>query len=142
MQKKDAIGTKPADRSDWNNAWEIVSRLAAAREATLQGIGQEIGQDRREPAIPEGARPISNSAGAPAKATEPVDQDQLAHAVAEIEKASAALRQAEPGLEAGLAHAPTRARKYWSVWILVGGVWLSATLVVAGATGAILYLFG
>jgi hypothetical protein len=28
------------------------------------------------------------------------------------------------------------------VWILIGCVWISATLVVAGATGAILYLFG
>jgi hypothetical protein len=142
MRKKDAIGSRPTDRSDWNNAWEIVSRLAAAREATLQGIGQEIGQDRREPPVPEATRPPANSAAALATAIEPVDQDQLAHAVAEIEKASAALRQTEPGLEAGLPDAPTRTRKYWSVWLLVGGVWLSATLVVAGATGAILYLFG
>jgi hypothetical protein len=42
----------------------------------------------------------------------------------------------------GVASAPTRSRKYWSVWILIGCVWISATLVVAGATGAILYLFG
>src|SRR5712675_1728868 len=100
MRKKDAIGSRPTDRSDWNNAWEIVSRLAAAREATLQEIGQEIGQDRRQPPVPEATRPPSNSAAAPATAIEPVDQDQLAHAVAEIEKASAALRQTEPGLEA------------------------------------------
>jgi hypothetical protein len=138
MPKKDAIGSRPTDRSDWNNAWEIVSRLAAAREATLHGIGQEIGQDRRRPPVADATRPTANSA----KAIEAVDQDQLAHAVAEIEKASAALRLAEPGLETGLPDAPARTRKYWSVWILVGGVWLSATLVVAGATGAILYLFG
>jgi hypothetical protein len=142
MPKKDAIGSRPTDRSDWNNAWEIVSRLAAAREATLQEIGQEIGQDRRRPPVADATRPTANSASPSAKAVEPVDQDQLAHAVAEIEKASAALRLAEPGLEAGLPDAPARTRKYWSVWILVGGVWLSATLVVAGATGAILYLFG
>ena len=141
MRKKDAIGSRPTDRSDWNNAWEIVSRLAAAREATLQGIGQEIERDRGEPSPPEAARSTPKAA-ASAKATEAVDQDQLAHAVAEIEKASAALRQTEPGLEAGLPDTPTRKQKYWSVWILIGGVWLSATLVVAGATGAILYLFG
>ena len=99
MRKKDAIGSRPTDRSDWNNAWEIVSRLAAAREATLQEIGQEIGQDRRQPPVPEATRPPANSAAAPATAIEPVDPDQLAHAVAEIEKASAALRQTEPGLE-------------------------------------------
>lgn len=141
MRSKDAIGSPPTDRSDWNNAWEIVSRLAAAREATLQEIGQEIEPDRREPLPSEAGHPAPKAA-APATAIEPVDQDQLAHAVAEIEKASAALRQTEPGLEAGLPDAPTRKRKYWSVWILIGGVWLSATLVVAGATGAILYLFG
>jgi hypothetical protein len=142
MRKKDAIGSRPTDRSDWNNAWEIVSRLAAAREATLHGIEPEIERDRRAPPLPDAAHSTSKSAAAPAAATEPVDQDQLAHAVAEIEKASAALRETEPGLEAGLPDAPTRTRKYWSVWILIGGVWLSATLVVAGATGAILYLFG
>jgi hypothetical protein len=141
MRNKDAIGSPPTDRSDWNNAWEIVSRLAAAREATLQEIGQETEPDRREALASEAGHPAPKAA-APATAIEPVDQDQLAHAVAEIEKASAALRQTEPGLEAGLPDAPTRKRKYWSVWILIGGVWLSATLVVAGATGAILYLFG
>jgi hypothetical protein len=156
MPKKNAIGSRPTDRSDWNDAWEIVSRLAAAREATLH----EIEPDRRASPVPEATRAASNSDAsadaAPAdagpadagpvevaqKAIEPVDQEQLAHAVAEIEKASAALRQAEPELEAGVPDAPTRKRKYWSVWILIGGVWLSATLVVAGATGAILFLFG
>ena len=63
-------------------------------------------------------------------------------AVAEIEKASAALRQAEPGLEVGVPDALPRRGRYWSIWLLIGGVWISATLVVAGATGAILYLFG
>jgi hypothetical protein len=71
-----------------------------------------------------------------------MDPDQLARAVAEIEKASAALREAEPGLEVGLPNAPSHRRKYWSIWLLIGAVWISATLVVAGATGAILYLFG
>jgi hypothetical protein len=134
MPKNDATGSKPADRADWNSAWEIVARLAAAREATLHEI---------EPPLPAVARsrtskPVAN-APAPAAA---VDPDQLARAVAEIEKASAALRQAEPGLEVGVPDALPRRSSYWSIWLLIGGVWISATLVVAGATGAILYLFG
>jgi hypothetical protein len=134
MPKKDATGSKPADRADWNNAWEIVARLAAAREATMH----EIEPPRPPVARSHSAQPATN---APASA-EPVDPDQLARAVAEIEKASAALRQAEPGLEVGVPDAPPRRSSYWSIWLLIGGVWISATLVVAGATGAILYLFG
>jgi hypothetical protein len=136
MPRNDAIGSKPADRSDWNNAWEVVSRLAAAREATLD----EIKQERRASVAPP-AR-VTSVTTVSSKHSAGVDPDQLARAVAEIEQASAALRRAEPALEVGVPSAPTRSRKYWSVWILIGCVWVSATLVVAGATGAILYLFG
>jgi hypothetical protein len=134
MPKKDATGSKPADRADWNNAWEIVARLAAARESTLH----EVEPPRPAVAPNHASQPAANAL-AP---TEPVDPDQLARAVAEIEKASAALRQAEPGLEVGVPDALPRRSRYWSIWLLIGGVWISATLVVAGATGAILYLFG
>jgi hypothetical protein len=134
MPNKDATGSKPADRADWNSAWEIVARLAAAREATLHEI---------EPPAPPVARSRTSKPVANVLApTAAVDPDQLARAVAEIEKASAALRQAEPGLEVGVADAPPRRGRYWSIWLLIGGVWISATLVVAGATSAILYLFG
>jgi hypothetical protein len=87
------------------------------------------------------ARPSVPGAGLSAVADE---QDQLARAMAEIEKASAALRRSEPALELGLPDAGplVHTRKYRSVWILIGAIWLSATLVVASATGAILYLFG
>jgi hypothetical protein len=74
----------------------------------------------------------------------PLDHDQLASAVAEIEQASAMLRRSEPALEAGIPSPPVsiERRSYWSVWILIGAIWISATLVVASATGAILYLLG
>jgi hypothetical protein len=134
MPNKDATGSKPADRADWNSAWEIVARLAAAREATLH----EVEPPRPAVARNRTPRPVAN-APAPAAA---VDPDELARAVAEIEKASAALRQAEPGLEVGVPDALPRRSRYWSIWLLIGGVWISATLVVAGATGVILYLFG
>src|SRR5215813_11808601 len=113
MPRNDAIGSKPAERSDWNNAWEVVSRLAAAREAALD----EIKDERRAPA----ASPtrITNAPTVSSKHSAGVDPDQLARAVAEIEQASAALRRAEPALEVGVPTAPTRSRKYWSVWILI-----------------------
>jgi hypothetical protein len=159
MPKEDAIGAKRAGTSDWNNAWEAVSRLAAARDTTLHQIkrnqhadaparvaalaseasgqrGHSIGA-RAGHSLAEGSSARAKSAAAPS-----MDADQLARAVAEIEKASAALRRAEPTLEVGVPTAPMRRHRYWSVWFLIAGVWLSATLVVAGATGAILYLFG
>jgi len=65
-------------------------------------------------------------------------------AVAEIEQASAMLRRSEPALEVGTPSSPVRIerRNYWSVWILIGAIWVSTALVVASATGAILYLLG
>ena len=155
MPNNDALGSRPADRSDWSGAWEAVSRLAAAREAALH----EIGQDRRGAAAPEptrgpdtlpgtvtspdaisARREISAKQGISAK--QDLDPDQLAIAVAEIEKASAALRRSEPTLEVWSPNSVTRneKRQYLSVWLLVGSIWISATLVVAGATGAILYV--
>jgi hypothetical protein len=178
MSEKDAPGSKRADRSDWSSAWEVVARLAAAREATLRTLGQDrrnappirapkrnataapkpdassakataeqyasqqvkgTPKDTAKETTKQSSKPVSDQIAAPAA---PIDPDQLARAVAEIEKASAALREAEPGLEVGLPDAPSHRRKYWSIWLLVGAVWISATLVVAGATGAILYVFG
>ncbi len=71
-------------------------------------------------------------------------EQQLAGAIAEIEKASAVLRRSEPALEPGLPSTSghSEGRSYWSLWILIGSIWISATLVVASATGAILYLLG
>ena len=142
MPNNDPLGSKPADKSDWNRAWEVVSQLAAARETTLRGIGG----DQQTAAILESARRqrTASAAAISAKPVVPVDPDQLARAIAEIETASAALRRSEPALEVWLPDSTTRreSRRYFSVWILIGGIWLSATLVVAGATGAILYIFG
>ena len=73
-----------------------------------------------------------------------IDTNQLARAVAEIEKASAALRRSEPALEVGLP-APARSgtrKRYLSVWLLVACIWISATLAVAGAAAGILYVIG
>jgi hypothetical protein len=139
MQDKDALDPRPADDGrDWTNVWEAVSRLAAARHSAVPDSA------RNQLRIATVAATADRSPTEAARQTAVVDPGQLARAVAEIEKASAALRRSEPALETwrpGLA--PRReTRKHLSVWLLIGGIWISATLVVAGATGAILYLLG
>src|SRR5262245_26524483 len=118
MPTNDALGAKSAGRSDWSNAFEAVSRLAAAREASLHDVEQE----RRSGATDRRAAARATARG--------IDPDQIARAVAEIEKASAALRRSDPALEVGLpAPAPGGARKrYLSVWVLIAGIWTSAML--------------
>jgi|SRR5262245_538808 len=140
MRTNDTIGPHAADRSDWNEALEVVSRLAAAREAALQ----DVGEVRQNGSVLETRQRGAATAVPAEKNAAAIDPDQLAHAVAEIEQASAALRRSEPALEVWLPEqAPrTETRRHLSVWILIGGIWISATLVVAGATGAILYLLG
>jgi hypothetical protein len=151
MQNNDAAGSKPNERSDWSNAFEAVSRLVAARERALQAMPQDpLKQDPLKQAPLEAAsagaarsEPAAPSSGSiPYEPSVSLDPDQLARAVAEIEKASAVLREADPELEVWSPNAPVPSgkRKYWSIWLLIGGIWISATLVVAGATGAILYL--
>jgi hypothetical protein len=140
MQKNDMFGSRPPGRADWSNAYAAVSRLAAIRDQTLQDNGQD-----HQDASPANARQTeSNSTTISAEQIDAINPDQLARAVAEIEKASSALRRSEPALETWSPDAVTSGvtRKYWSIWFLIGGIWISATLVVASATGAILYLLG
>ena len=141
MRNNDTLGAKPTDRSDWSDAFEAVSRLAAAREATMDGVTE----DRRGTAVRRPTSRRGTTSGAVAGAPKQgIDPDQLLRAIAEIEKASAALQWSEPTLEVGLPAATrigTR-KKYLSVWILIGAIWISATLVVAGATAGILYVMG
>jgi len=168
MSHEDTPGLKRPDRSDWSEAWHVVARLAVAREGALHTLAQDrrsapvrpsnrylasksdptpaladpAGKGAAE-ATPASAQVAASAALVATPAAPAMDPDQLALAVAEIEKASAALREAEPGLEIGLPDPmPSHRRKYWSIWLLLGAVWISAMLVVAGATGAILYLFG
>lgn len=77
--------------------------------------------------------------------------DQFARDIAEIERATAALRRAEPSLEmwseagsdARTDEAATLAiRKARPVWLLIGLLWLSTALVTVGAVAAIARLVG
>jgi hypothetical protein len=73
--------------------------------------------------------------------------DQLARDIADIERATAALRRAQPGLEAWTEPAADdrsagAMRKARPVWLLIGLLWLSTALVTVGAVAAIARLAG
>jgi hypothetical protein len=70
------------------------------------------------------------------------DPDQLAHDFAEIERAAAALRRAEPALEAWSGAPRNPAGNPRSVWLLISALWLSSMLVTAGAVVAIASFVG
>lgn len=69
-----------------------------------------------------------------------VSSDQIERDLVDIERATAALRRAQPGLESWSASndAPAAAMpKPRPVWLLVGLLWLSTALVTAGAVAAL-----
>jgi hypothetical protein len=72
--------------------------------------------------------------------------DEIARDIAEIERAAAVLRQAEPTLEMWTESWPGKAaatlRKPRPVWLLIGLLWLSTALVAAGAVATIAHLAG
>jgi hypothetical protein len=73
----------------------------------------------------------------------PGGRDELALAIAEIERARQVLRQWEPGLERGIPSLFGRRqpRAYWTVWLMIGLVWMVSSVTIVSATAAILYLF-
>src|SRR5438067_7279048 len=145
MSGNDNFESKSTAKSEWSNAWEAVSRLATTREALLDAkdaAPSPLIQKAVNGYGPNPHRPAQANDLASAQHVTALDHDQLARALAEIERASAILRRSEPALEVGAPSSPKRVdgRTYWPVWILIGTIWISATLVVASATGAILYL--
>jgi hypothetical protein len=142
MSSDDTVRSNSTKGSDWSSAWEAVARLAATSES-VAGMDQPP-HSRFVADFANGQWSGQNSTTGSAQHIMAMDQDQLAGAVAEIERASAVLRRSEPALEVGLPASSVRTerRHYWSVWILIGAIWISATLVVASATGAILFVLG
>jgi hypothetical protein len=141
MLNKNAQGLRLVARAHSNNARQTVSRHGGARDTVRHDIGAgsasienfAVGRMRNT------ANAVARSIAPPA----PADSDALARAIAEIEIASAALRQSEPALEPWQPSAETHGeRRYLPVWILIGAVWIAALLGLSGATGAILYLAG
>ena len=70
------------------------------------------------------------------------DREHLEREIAAIERASAALRRAEPELESWVDSPPATLRKPRPVWLLIGVLWLSTALVTLGAAFAISVLVG
>jgi hypothetical protein len=114
---QDNLDSLPATGSDWDAAWSAVYRLDAARRSIQQNA-----DDRRDPRR--------------------VAPDQLAADIAEIERAAAALRKAEPALEEWTERPRRAAGKPRSIWLLIGVLWLSSALVAAGAVAAIAAFVG
>ena len=128
-------GSNPSRAPEWDHAWQLVCRLASVRGEILADVAADKPAESIRPpvAIPASIAPINRAAA--------VDPEEFARAVAEIEQASAALRQAEPGLEAGAKKKKkkTRARPPRSVWLFIATLWLATALVIAGAVTAIAY---
>jgi hypothetical protein len=70
------------------------------------------------------------------------DRAQLDRDIAAIEKASAALRRADPAMETWTDAPPATMQKPRPVWLLIGVLWLSTALVTIGAVFAISALVG
>jgi len=70
------------------------------------------------------------------------DRDQLEREIDAIERASAALRKADPELETWTDLPATTLQKPRRVWLFIGVLWLSTALVTIGAAFAISALVG
>lgn len=141
MLNKNAQGLRLIDNAHSNDIRSAVSELDGSRDAMPHAIRaglasiEAFAAGRRRNAQDAVARPTNSRAA--------VDSDELARAIADIEIASAALRQSAPALEPWQPDPETRGeQRYLPVWILIGAVWITVLLVLSGATGAILYLAG
>jgi len=128
-------GSNPSRTPEWDHAWQLVCRLASARGEILADVTTERpAQSSRVPvAVPASIEPINDVTR--------VNADEFARAVAEIEQAAAALRQAEPALETGAKPRAekARSRRPRSIWLFIATLWLATALVIAGAVTAIAY---
>jgi hypothetical protein len=141
MLNENAQGLRLNGKTHSRDAGQTMSRRGSARRTVPHDVGTR-------PALLDTftVGRVRNAADAVAPSIlsrASVDSDELARAVADIEIASAALRQSEPTLEPWRPEAQARgAERYLPVWVLIGAVWITAFLALSGATGAILYLAG
>jgi hypothetical protein len=105
---------------------------------SLHRSGSGIVIDPREASAPPSPPAGPPSAGVPAQ----LEKDQLARDIADIERAAAALRRAEPALQSwSRPHMPTGAKPR-PLWLLIGLLWLSTAIVTVGAAFTIASLAG
>jgi hypothetical protein len=141
MLNKNAQGLRLIDKAHSSDTRQTVSRLGRARDTVSRDIG--AGRASIEAFAVGRIRNRGNAVARSIAPIAPADSEALARAIAEIEIASAALRQSEPTLEPWRPNAEIHGeQRYLPVWILIGVVWIAALLGLSGATGAILYLAG
>lgn len=70
------------------------------------------------------------------------EREQLEREIAAIERASAALRRADPEMESWIDAPAAATPKPRPVWLLIGVLWLSTALVTVGAVFALSALVG
>jgi hypothetical protein len=135
--------SRPASSPEWDNAWDLVRRLGAARYRLSNDAARDeaiAAAGRVSPASTNGATTLA----APTSSETALDPDELARAIADIERASAALRRAEPALESGVERPAPHAQLSGPrpVWVLIGVLWISTVLVTAGVIFSIASLVG
>ena len=91
----------------------------------------------------EKSRPGAAAAAVAADSSQAqIDREQLARDLAEIERATAALRKGEPALESWSSPPAATPAQPRPLWLLIGVLWLSTALVAAGAVVAIATFVG
>ena len=129
-------------RAEWDDAWKIVSRLGASRGRLSVEASEQVEFGAREN-VPAPAR-LSSTSSIVASGQAAIDSDELARAMTDIEQATAALRRAEPDLEAGIERSlvPALGAGQRSVLGLIGFLWASTMLVTTAVVFAIVTLLG
>src|SRR5262245_57881497 len=109
MQDSDAYEPHSSDAANWNELSHAHGRFSAARANGRDLDHEEIPGEQQSDDLAK-------------RRTSIVSITQLGQAVAEIERAAAALRRAEPALELGIPRSipAGEVRNYRSVWIMIG----------------------
>jgi len=105
------------------------------KAATAQAVLETIAADDTAKVV---AEPVVDAPTLVAAA----DRAQLDRDIAAIEKASAALRRADPAMETWTDTPPPVMQKPRPVWLLIGVLWLSTALITIGAVFAISAMVG
>jgi hypothetical protein len=108
-------------------------------EPSAHSDGYAISMEPRR--LESARRGVAQDNAADAGLLAQIDRDQLARDFAEIERASATLRKAEPALESW-TNLPAAIRKPRPVWLIIGVLWLSSALLTVGALAALAALVG
>jgi hypothetical protein len=139
MLNKNARGLRLVEKAHANGIRQTVPRRGRAPIAARHDI--EASPARTE-FFPAGLMKNRGNAVAPSIASlAPADSDALARAIADIEMASAALRESDPTLEPWRPGSEMHGdRRHLPVWILIGTVWAAALLSLSVAISGIVYL--